>query len=59
LLIETLIGDPVARAKLFSAHRTHPSVSRKADWALKWVTSPTSLAHRIVAFAAVEGIFFR
>lgn len=36
-----------------------PCVKQKADWALKWIASKTaSFAERVVAFAAVEGIFF-
>ena len=59
LLIETLIGDPEMKATLFSAHLSIPAVRKKADWALKWVTSSESFAQRLVAFAAVEGVFFR
>lgn len=44
---------------LFNAVETMPSVKRKADWALQWIASETaSFGERIVAFAAVEGIFF-
>lgn len=44
---------------LFNAVETMPCVKRKADWALQWIASETaSFGERIVAFAAVEGIFF-
>jgi len=36
---------------------TFPAIKKKADWALKWIESP-SFAERLIAFAAVEGIFF-
>jgi len=42
---------------LFNAIETVPSVKKKADWALKWIDSE-SFAERLIAFAAVEGIFF-
>ena len=42
---------------LFNAIDTVPSVKKKADWALKWIDSE-SFAERLIAFAAVEGIFF-
>ena len=38
---------------------TVPCVKGKADWALKWINSKTaSFGERVIAFAAVEGIFF-
>jgi ribonucleoside-diphosphate reductase beta chain len=41
----------------FNAIETFPAIQKKADWALKWIESP-SFAERLIAFAAVEGIFF-
>jgi ribonucleoside-diphosphate reductase subunit M2 len=58
LLLETYIKDPVEKTRLFSAIETVPCVKKKADWALKWIESSESFAERLVAFAAVEGIFF-
>ena len=59
LLIDTYIKDPAEKDRLFRATETIPSIKRKADWALKWISSETaSFAERLVAFAAVEGIFF-
>lgn len=59
LLIETLIRDPAAKHGLFNALETIPCVQAKATWALKWCNpSVASFAERLVAFAAVEGIFF-
>jgi len=57
LLIDTYIKDPKERDHLFNAIDTVPSVKKKADWALKWIDSE-SFAERLIAFAAVEGIFF-
>lgn len=57
LLIDTYIKDPAERTKLFNAMETVPCVGKKADWALKWISSE-SFAERLIAFAAVEGIFF-
>jgi ribonucleoside-diphosphate reductase beta chain len=57
LLIDTYITDPAEKNKLFHAIDTIPAVQKKAEWALKWVSSP-HFQERLVAFAAVEGIFF-
>jgi ribonucleoside-diphosphate reductase beta chain len=57
LLIDTYIKDPAEKDKLFHAIETVPCVARKAEWALKWIANG-SFAERLVAFAAVEGIFF-
>lgn len=57
LLIDTYIKDEQEKADLFNALETVPCVKKKADWALKWIDSD-SFAERLIAFAAVEGIFF-
>lgn len=58
LLLETYIKDPVEKHKLFHAIDTVPCVRKKAMWTLKWIDSSKEFAERLVAFAAVEGIFF-
>ncbi|KAL1738355.1 ribonucleotide reductase subunit 2, partial [Schizophyllum fasciatum] len=59
LLIDTYIKDPQERDRLFSAIETIPCIKRKADWALRWISDKSStFGERLVAFAAVEGIFF-
>ncbi|KAL0949711.1 hypothetical protein HGRIS_009748 [Hohenbuehelia grisea] len=59
LLIDTYIKDPARREYLFDAIETIPCIKRKADWALRWISDQRStFAERLVAFAAVEGIFF-
>jgi ribonucleoside-diphosphate reductase beta chain len=57
LLIDTYIKDTEERKKCFKAIEYMPPVKKKAEWALKWIESE-SFAERLVAFAAVEGIFF-
>ena len=57
MLIDTLIKNDEEKDKLFHALENFPAISRKAEWALKWIDSP-SFAERLIAFAAVEGIFF-
>ncbi len=57
LLIDTYIKDPVEKDKLLHAVETVPCVGKKADWALTWISNG-SFAERLIAFAAVEGIFF-
>lgn len=58
LLIDTYIKDSKEKDRLFNAIETIPCVKKKAEWALKWIENAPSFAHRLVAFAAVEGIFF-
>lgn len=58
LLIDTYIRDTAEKTKLFHAVENMPCVERKASWALKWINDKDSFAHRLIAFAAVEGIFF-
>lgn len=57
LLIDTYVKDESEKNGLFNAIETFPAIKKKADWALKWIESP-SFAERLIAFAAVEGIFF-
>jgi len=57
LLIDTYIKDPAEKDRLFHAIETVPCVKKKAEWALRWINNG-SFAERLVAFAAVEGIFF-
>nr|CCA15972.1 ribonucleosidediphosphate reductase small chain put [Albugo laibachii Nc14] len=59
LLIDTYIKDPTEKQHLLCAIETIPCVTNKAQWALKWCDPKcASFAERVVAFAAVEGIFF-
>ena len=58
LLIDTYIKDNKERDYLFSAIETVPCVRKKASWALKWINNDVCFGTRLVAFAAVEGIFF-
>ena len=57
LLIDTYVKDEKEKTILFQAIENFPAIKKKADWALKWIDSP-SFAERLIAFAAVEGIFF-
>jgi ribonucleoside-diphosphate reductase beta chain len=57
LLIDTYVKDEKEKDQLFHALDNFPAIKKKADWAIKWIDSP-SFAERLIAFAAVEGIFF-
>lgn len=57
LLIDTYIQDNAEKDRLFRAIEVFPAIEKKAKWALRWIDSP-SFAERLIAFAAVEGIFF-
>lgn len=59
LLLETYIKDSAEKAHILDAIQTIPCIKRKAEWALKWISDEnSSFAVRLIAFAAVEGIFF-
>ena len=57
LLIDTYINNPKEKDECFNAIDRLPAVQKKAKWALDWIDN-ASFAERLVAFAAVEGIFF-
>ena len=57
LLIDTYINDPKEKLECFRAIEHLPAVQKKANWALNWINN-ASFQERLVAFAAVEGIFF-
>jgi len=59
LLLDTYISDPEEKNHLFNAITTIPCVAKKANWAIKWIQDRESrFATRLIAFAAIEGIFF-
>jgi len=58
LLIDAYVKDKEEQNHLFQAIDTIPCIKKKAEWALKWIDSQDNFAKRLVAFAAVEGIFF-
>lgn len=59
LLIDTYIKDSQEKGKFFNAIEHFPCIAKKADWAKKWIgDNRSSFAARLVAFAAIEGIFF-
>lgn len=57
LLIDSYIKDTAEKNRLFNAIDTIPCVTKKAEWALRWISNGT-FAERLIAFVAVEGIFF-
>ena len=57
LLIDTYIKNPKEKADTFNAVNNMPAVTKKAEWALNWITN-ASFQERLIAFTAVEGIFF-
>ena len=59
LLIDTYIQEKVLKEQTFQAIQTIPCVTKKADWAKRWIESTEEdFATRLIAFAIVEGIFF-
>lgn len=58
LLIDTYVKDHEEKDRLFKAIENIPCIEKKANWALKWIAGDRSFAERLIAFAAIEGIFF-
>ena len=58
LLIDTYIKNPAKKDKVLHAMTEYDCVKRKAEWAMKWMNESSPFSTRLVAFAAVEGIFF-
>ena len=59
LLIDTYIQDSNEKTKLLEATQNYDCIAKKADWAKKWLNdNRSSFGARLVAFAAIEGIFF-
>lgn len=58
-MLSNLVTDPIQQSALFDAINEIPCIQRKANWALTWTESQDiSFGTRLLAFAAVEGIFF-
>lgn len=57
-LIDRYVHDVEEKDRLFNAISTIPSIKKKGDWAVNWMTSNNSFAERLVAFACVEGVLF-
>jgi len=58
LMIDNLIKEPHEKTYLFNSIKTIPSIKKIADWAIKWIQSDTSIAHKLIAFSCIEGILF-
>lgn len=58
ILLEKLISDPVECDKMINAIKTIDCIKKKAVWCEKWINSDKPFAHRLMAFAIVEGVFF-
>lgn len=58
-MLITYIQDEKTRNGYFNAIENMPAVKLKAEWAIKWINSEdATFVDRLIAFAAVEGIFF-
>jgi ribonucleoside-diphosphate reductase subunit M2 len=58
-LIDTYINEESEKMKLFKALENYPCITKKANWAKKWINdNRSSFAARLVAFAVIEGLFF-
>ena len=58
IMLDNLVKDPEEKHLLFNSIKTVDSVKMLSDWAFNWIESIASFAHRVIAFAVVEGIFF-
>lgn len=58
LMIDNIVRNKDEKQKLLNAVENFPSIKKKADWAIKWISSDAPFIQRVIAFACVEGIFF-
>lgn len=58
IMLDNLVKDKAERELLFNSIKTVESVKLISDWAMKWIDSDLSFAHRVIAFCVVEGVFF-
>lgn len=58
LMIDTFVQNPERKQELFEAVDRIPCVKKKADWAIRWISSKEDLLTRMLAFGIVEGLFF-
>jgi len=59
IMLDLFIGhDGVLKEKLINAVKTMPSIKKKAQWCKRWIDCDKTFAHKLVAFAIVEGVFF-
>jgi ribonucleotide reductase beta subunit family protein with ferritin-like domain len=59
LMLDNIVKDQDKKENLFNAITTIPSIKEMSDWALKWIESSATFAHRVIAFVIVEGLFFQ
>lgn len=58
LMLDNIIRDRDEKTRLFTAIQGVESVKLMSNWAMKWIDSDLGFAHRLVAFATVEGVLF-
>lgn len=58
LMLDTFIQNDNLKNQLIDAIKTMPSIAKKADWCRRWIDCDKTYAHKLVAFAIVEGVFF-
>ena len=58
LMLDTFVADTMLKDTLINSIKTMPTIKRKAEWCRQWIDSDKTYAHKLVAFAVVEGVFF-
>lgn len=58
LMLDTFVKNEKLKMKLINAIKTMPAIKKKAEWCERWIDSDKTYAHKLVAFAIVEGVFF-
>jgi ribonucleoside-diphosphate reductase subunit M2 len=58
LMLDAFIQDVDKKYELLNSIKSMECIGRKADWAFRWIDCDKTYAHKIVAFAIVEGVFF-
>jgi len=58
LMLDTFVKNDKLKTKLINSIKTMPSIKKKAEWCKKWIESDKTYAHKLLAFAIVEAVFF-
>lgn len=58
ILLDVFIKDNETKNKLLNAVKYLPEIKKMKDWCYKYIEGDYTFAHKLIAFAAVEGIFF-
>jgi ribonucleoside-diphosphate reductase beta chain len=58
IMLDMFVKDDVLKQNLINSVKTMPAIRKKAEWCKRWIDCDKTYAHKLLAFAIVEGVFF-